>query len=164
MTNLPAKQERSPFWQTATELPLEVFETWRKLDRALSPVAIVATVDPDGSPRAIPFGSLTAVTPRLLRLCSFHDHDTYANLCRGGLVTVVMISPPDLSVSVRGRPRLVKERMALDEHFAILEIDIEEVKNDMAYRIEIDSGITVRAKDRFKPWYDAIMAEMAEWR
>jgi len=160
MNNLPEKQESSPFWQTAPELPSDVFDAWRKLDRALSPVAIVATVDPDGFPRAVPYGSLTAITPRLLRLCSFHDHQTYVNMCRGGMVTVVMISPPDLSVSVRGRPHLVKERMALDEHFAILEIDIEEVKNDMAYRIVIDNGITIHAKDRFKAWYDAIMAEM----
>jgi hypothetical protein len=160
MTNLPAQQERTPFWQTANELPSDVFDVWRKLDHALSPVAIVATVDPDGSPRAVPFGSLRAVTPQLLRLCSFHDHQTYKNMCRGGLVTVVMISPPDLSVSVVGRPRLVKEHMALDEHFAILEIDIEEVKNDMAYRIVIDNGNTIHVKDRFKAWYDAIMAEM----
>lgn len=75
---------KSGFWSTALELPPEVFEAWQKTSGAISPVAIVATVDPEGAPRTAPFGSLRAITPRLLRLCSLHDHDTYANLCCDG--------------------------------------------------------------------------------
>ncbi len=160
MTSNQAHSPQPSFWQTAAELPPEVFEAWRKPDGALSPVAIVATVDPDGLPRAVPFGSLRAVTPRLLRLCSLNAHDTCANLRRAGHVTVVMISPPDISVSVRGQARLVREHMQNDENFTVFDIDIQEVKNDMAYRIVIDSAITIHAKDRFKPWYEATMAEL----
>ncbi|MEE8390401.1 MAG: hypothetical protein V3S14_06340 [Anaerolineae bacterium] len=47
-----------------------------------------------------------------------------------------------------------------DEYFAILEIDVEEVKNDMAYRIVIDSAITISARAKYKPWYDAAMSEL----
>jgi flavin reductase (DIM6/NTAB) family NADH-FMN oxidoreductase RutF len=153
--------QRRPFWSTAPELPQEVFEAWHKPDRAISPVAIVATVDPDGTPRTAPFGSLCAVTPRLLRLCSWHDHDTYANLCRDGQVSVALVSP-DVAVSIRGRARVVREHMEHDEQFAALEIDVEEVKNDMAYRIVIESGITIHAKDKYKPWYEAAMAELED--
>ena len=73
-----------------------------------------------------------------------------------------MISPPDISVSVRGRARVIRERMRQDENFAIIDIDIEEVKNDMAYRIVIDNGITIHAKEQFKPWYEATMSELEE--
>jgi hypothetical protein len=152
---------RPRFWQTAPELPPEVFEAWRKSNRAISPVAIIATVNPDGTPRTAPFGSLQAVTPRLLRLCSWRDHDTYANLCRDGRVSVALVSP-DVSVSVRGRARVVREQMHHDEQFAALEIDVEEVKNDMAYRIVIESGIEISAKEKYKPWYDAAMAELED--
>jgi uncharacterized pyridoxamine 5'-phosphate oxidase family protein len=162
MADNQEKQAQLSFWQTASELPPQVFNVWKKPDQAISPVAIVATVDPDGSPRAVPFGSLRAITPRLLRLCSFQGHETYANLCRDGRVTIVLVSPPDMSVSVRGQARLVRERMVHDENFAIVDIDILEVKNDMAYRIEIDSGVMIHAKDQFKSWYEAAMAELED--
>ena len=152
--------QRSEFWSTAPELSPEAFEAWHKSGGAISPAAIVTTVDPDGAPRTAPFGSVRAVTPRLLRLCALHYHDTYANLCRDGRVMVALVSPPDIAVSVRGRARLVKERMDHDEHFAILEIDVKEVKNDMAYGIVIDSAITISAREKHKPWYDAAMREL----
>lgn len=148
------------YWSTAPELPPTVFEAWHKSGGAISPVAIVATVDPDGTPRTAPFGSTRAVTPRLLRLCALHYHDTCTNLCRDGRVMVALVSPPDIAVSVRGRARLVKERMDHDEHFVILEIDVEEVKNDMAYRIVIDNAITISAREKHKPWYNAAMREL----
>jgi hypothetical protein len=78
------KAQEGAYRSTAPELPQEVL-AWRKSDRAISPVAIVATIDADRTPRTAPFGGLRAVTPRLLRLCSWHGHDTYANLCRGGI-------------------------------------------------------------------------------
>jgi flavin reductase (DIM6/NTAB) family NADH-FMN oxidoreductase RutF len=150
---------RQAHWVTAPELPEEVLAAWRKPDLAISPVAIVATLDPGGTPRTAPFGSVRAVTPRLLRLCSFRGHDTYANLCRDGRVSVALISP-GVAVSVRGRARVVRERMEHDEQFAALEIDVEEVKNDGVYRIAIESGIGISARERYKPWYDGAMAEL----
>ena len=51
-------------------------------------------------------------------------------------------------------------QMEHDEEFAALDIDIEEVKNDMAYRIVIESGIEISAKEKYKPWYDVAMAEL----
>jgi hypothetical protein len=154
-----SESHRKPFWSTAPELPEDVFATWHKPERAISPVAIVATVDPDGTPRTAPFGSIRAVTPRLLRLCSYHGHDTYVNLCRDGRVSVALVSP-DVAVSVRGRARVVREHMEHDEDFAALEIDVEEVKNDMAYRIVVESGITIYAKEEHKAAYDTAMAEL----
>ncbi|MCI0476429.1 MAG: pyridoxamine 5'-phosphate oxidase family protein [Anaerolineales bacterium] len=150
---------RRELWQTARELPDAVFQAWRKPNRALSPVAIVATVDPDGTPHTAPFGSLRAITPRVLRLCSLRAHATYANLCRDGRACVMLLSP-DVAVSVCGRARVVKEKMDHDENFAILEIDIAEVKNDMVYRITIESGIAIRAKERWQPWYAGALAEV----
>lgn len=147
------------FWSTLPELPEEVFRIWKKPNGALSPVAIMAAVDMDGVPRTAPFGSLGAVTPKVLRLCSLHDHDTCQNLRRDGRVMLALISP-GMEVSVRGSARLVRENMEVDENFAIFDIDIEEVKNDMAYRIVVESGISIHAREKFIPWYGAAMAEL----
>lgn len=154
------KQDKKEYWFTATKLPPEVFQAWVKPERAISPVAVLATVDPDGKPRTAPFGSLRAVTPRLLRLCSMRYHDTCANLIRDRRVSIFMISPPDIAVSVQGRARMVRDEMETDGNFVIFEIDIESVKNDMAYRIVIDSGIEITPKAEFQPWYDQAMAEL----
>jgi hypothetical protein len=155
------QEKRLRIWGTETELPPEVFEAWQKPDGAIGPVAIVATVDLDGSPRTAPFGSLRAITPSLLRLFSWHEDDTYANLCRDGRLSVALVSP-DVAVSVTGRARVVREQAHYDEQFAILEIDVEEVKNDMAYRIVVESGIGIVPKERHKPWYDAVMTELGD--
>ena len=81
--NVAGYEERGD-WRTASELPPYVFEALHKPGTAINPVAIVATVDPDGAPRTAPFGSIRAVTPQMLRMLSLRYHDTYANLCRDG--------------------------------------------------------------------------------
>jgi hypothetical protein len=49
--------------------------------------------------------------------------------------------------------------MSHDAEYAVLEIAIEEVKNDLGQRITVDSGITVCAREQHKHWFDAILAE-----
>ena len=146
-------------WRRASELPQEVFKVLRKPNRAINPVTIVATVDADGTPRTAPFGSVRAVTPRLLRLISARYHDTYANLCRDGRVMVALVAPSDIAVSIRGRARVVRERMGADEHSAILEIDVEEVKNDMVRTGVIESAIIFSPRDEIRDWFEAAIGE-----
>lgn len=151
-------------WRRAAELPAEVFAALRKPDRAINPITIVATVDPDGTPRTAPFGSLRAVTSRLLRLACNRHHDTYANLCRDGRVMIALLAPPNIAVSIRGRARVVKERMDFDEHDAAVEIDVEEVKNDMI-RVPgsaIESAITLFIPEEQIGWFLAAIGEIEE--
>ena len=162
MTNREAGESQvRKRWRRAPELPPEVFAALQKPDRAINPVTIVATVDPDGAPHAAPFGSVRAVTPQLLRMISLHYHDTYANLCRDGRVMVALVAPPNIAVSIRGRARVVRERMNASEHSAILEIDIEEVKNDMVAGA-IGSAITFFPQDEHQHWFEAVLAEVEE--
>ena len=55
---------------------------------------------------------------------------------------VALLAPPNIAVSIRGRARVVKERMDTGEQSAIVEIDVEEVKNDMIRRGAIGSAVT----------------------
>jgi len=148
-------------WRRASELPPEVFEVLRKPDRAINPVTVLATVDEDGAPRTAPFGSVRAVTPRLLRMISLRYHDTFANLSRDGRVMVALVAPPNIAVSIRGRARVVREQMHTDERSAILEIDIEEAKNDMV-RGHVGSAITFFPKAEHQAWFDAALGEVEQ--
>ncbi len=147
-------------WRTAPELPKYVFDIWRKPDKSISPIAIVATVDPDGAPRTAPFGSIRAISPRLLRLLTLRYHDTYANFARDGRVMVALLSPPNIAVSVRGHARVVRDPMQADQHYAIVDIDVEQVKNDMARIVIIETGITVTPVDQFEGWFDRVLDEV----
>jgi hypothetical protein len=149
-------------WRRAPELPPYVFEVLHKPNRAINPIAIVATVDPDGMPRTAPFGSLRAVTPQLLRLACNRHHDTYVNLCGDGWVSVALLAPPDIAVSIRGRARLVQDRMAIGEHLAVLEIDVQEVKNDMMRRGVIESAVGFEPPGDLKDYYVGAIAEIED--
>lgn len=149
-------------WRKASELPPEVFAVLRKPNRAISPVTIVATVDPDGKPRTAPFGSLRAITPRMLRLACGNYLSTYANLCRGGNVSVAVLAAPDIAVSIRGSARVVKEKMDIAQHLVLLEIDIEEVKNDMMRQGTIESSIDFTPPEDLREFYVGAIAEIED--
>lgn len=161
MSRSKEKQEEER-WRRAPELPAEVFDVLHKADRAINPIGIVATVDPDGTPRTAPFGSLRAVTPSLMRFCSNRHHDTYANLCRDDRVMVALLAPPDIAVGIRGRARVVKESMDVAEYTAILEIDVEEVKNDMMQRGAIESEIRFAPPEDQMQYYVGAIAEIED--
>jgi len=149
-------------WRGAPELPPEVFAVLHKPNRAINPIAVVATVDPDGTPHTAPFGSLRAVTPRLLRLACNHYHDTYANLRRDGRVSVALLAPPNIAVSIQGRARVAKERMDVAEHLAVVDIDVEEVKNDMMRRGVIESAVGFTPPEDLRDYYVGAIAEIED--
>lgn len=150
---------RECYLKRKSELSKEVFAVLHKPNRAVNPVAIVATVDKDGAPHTAPFGSLRAVTPKLLRLVSWRGHSTYTNLCQNGCVMVVVLAPPNIAVSIRGQARVVRERMNTDESHAIVEIDVKEVKNDMIRRVVIESPVTISILDEHLGWVQAVLGE-----
>ena len=65
-------------------------------------------------------------------------------------------------MSVRGRARVVRERMNADEHYAVIKIDIEEVRNDMVRSVVIEGAVTISARDEYLPWFQAVLVEMEE--
>ncbi|MBN2230824.1 MAG: pyridoxamine 5'-phosphate oxidase family protein [Candidatus Thorarchaeota archaeon] len=149
-------------WRRSPELLEDAFSAWKKADGALNPSSVVATTDEDGAPRVAPFGSMRAVTPKLLRFIAHRYHDTLANLKRDPRVMVAMICPPDLALSARGKARIIEEPFSLDNNYALIEIDIEEVKNDMPVKIGIDSGITISPSGPFVAWWNSLWERMGK--
>ena len=155
-------------WVRASELPPDVLAILHKPGRAINPgsaiipIAIVATVDSDGKPRTAPFGSLRAITPQLLRLACGDWHGTYVNLCRDGQVSVAVLAPPNVAVSIRGRARVVKAKMASNEDIVTVDIDIDEVKNDMLDEGIIESTIGFTPPEESRGYYIGIIAEIED--
>ena len=58
-----------------------------------------------------------------------------------------------------GKRKVARERMNADEHSAILEIDVEEVKNDMVRTGVIESAITFSPRDEIRDWFEAAIGE-----
>ena len=124
-------------------LPASLYALLRQPYTPSHPTAIVATVDADGAPHTAPFGSLRAVGPSTLRFACDRRHSTYANLLRDERVMVCLIAPPDLAVSIFGRARTVKEAMEVMASDAVVEIQVEEVKDDFLPGAEIQTSITL---------------------
>ena len=159
MTN-NKQQTKSERWRRSPELLPDAFAAYAKADGQLNPSSVVATIDEDGSPRVAPFGSLRAVNPRLLRLIIGRYHDTLANMKRDSRTMIAMICPPNVAVSVRGRARVVEEPFSLDENYALVEVDIEEVKNDIPNRVGLKTGIAVAPNGPFVDWWKSLWEKM----
>ena len=160
MSEKPEMHSRG--WHLAPELPVEVFTILRKPDRKITPVAVIATVNEDGTPHTAPFGSLRAITPNKLRMICFHYHHTYSNLLRDGRICASVLAPPDIAVSIQGSAQLIRSAMISDINYAIFEIDIEQVKNDMVKTLMIDTPITVTPHYEYQDWFDDALEELED--
>ncbi len=129
-------------------------------NRRIGSAVVVATVDPDGSPHAAPFGSICYINPLVLRFGCDRKHDTYANIRRNGHVVVSLVAPPDVAVSIKGRARIAKERMDLVNSDAVVEVHVEEVKDDLIPGSFIVSGILYSAEKHVKEFITKYIDEV----
>jgi hypothetical protein len=77
-------------------------------------------------------------------------------------VSVAVLAPPNIAVSIRGRARVVKEEMEIAEYLAIVEIDVEEVKNDMMRRGIIQSAVGFAPPEDLEGYYVGAIAEIED--
>jgi len=75
---------------------------------------------------------------------------------------VALLAPPNVAVSIRGQARMVKERMDAGEHLAVVEIDVEEVKNDMMRQGVIESAIRFSPPKDLLDYYVGSIAEIED--
>ncbi len=147
-------------WRRMTELQDETYKLLLKIGGSLNPSSVIATVDEDGSPRTAPFGSLHAISKQQLRIVVNRHHDTLDNIKRDPRVMICLTYPPDIAISIKGRAEVVAEPWTFDEHYAIVEIAIIEIKNDLPRSVFIESGITISATGPFVEWWKSCYEEL----
>lgn len=129
------------------ELPQNAYELLRT-----KPVdVVIATVDEDGFPRTAPYGLIRALDRKTLRVGIGPSKRTYANIVRNGKVMVCVLAEGNIALGIRGRARVIKERMeSWNLHVAMIEINILEVKSDALTWVPITQGIQVQLSDDIK--------------
>lgn len=125
-------------------------------------VVIVATVDAEGGPHTAPFGSCLAVAADRLRFGCSRSHDTYDHVRGDGRVTIVVCAPPDIAVSIRGRASVVVESMSTDPDGAVIEVEIDEVKDDWRRGPVLRTGLTIEYPGAAGDYVARYLSEVAE--
>jgi hypothetical protein len=145
-------------WDRADRLPSHVIEVLRGPPGEVT--AIVATVDDDGAPRTATFGAMRPVGSDGQRFACNRVHVTYRNVVRDGRVMVAVFGPPDVAVGIRGRARVLKEHMDTLPADAVVQIDIDEIKNDHLPDAPMASGVTYTVSPALAAQLDAVNAEL----
>lgn len=129
------------------ELPQDAYE----LLRTQAVDVVIATVDEDGFPRTAPYGLIRALDRKTLRVGIGPGKRTYDNIVRNGKVMVCVLAEGNIALGIRGRARVIKERMeSWNIHVAMIEITILEVKSDALTWVHIIQGIQVQLSDDIK--------------
>ncbi len=121
---------------------------------------MVATVDREGRPHTAPFGSLWVASPNRLLFGCDRAHDTFANVIRDGRVAVCVIAPPDVAVTIFGRAAVLREAMDALPSDAVIEIVVDDVKNDMLEGAAIDAGVSYSVPDGARELIERYMLEI----
>jgi len=147
-------------WEEADELPAAVISALRRPVGEV--VAVVATVDADGSPRTAAFGSVRPLTGHELRFGCNRTHATFANVIRDGRVMVALFASPDVAVGIRGRARVLKEQLDCWPGDAAIAIEVTKVKNDALPMAPVGSGISYSVppdvRVRLRQYFDELEA------
>jgi pyridoxamine 5'-phosphate oxidase-like protein len=128
--------------------------------RRIGSAVVVATVDSKGGPHTAPFGSICFVSPKIMRFGCDRKHETYENIRRNGQVVVSLVAPPDIAVSIKGHARIAKEHMELVNTDAVVEVAVEEVKDDLIPGSFIVSGILYSAEKHVKDFITKYIDEV----
>ncbi|MGE5598296.1 MAG: pyridoxamine 5'-phosphate oxidase family protein [Bacteroidota bacterium] len=123
---------------------------------------VVATVDNDGLPHTAPYNQLVAVDPGRLRLAINRQDETYRALRDYGLTMIAVLEEGDIAAGIKGKARVLRERMDTNCNLAVVEIEVEEIKRDNSPTHYVLSG--VRTRHRGEPFLLRQRQIMAELR
>jgi len=107
-----------------------------------------------------PLGIICFVSSKIMRFGCDRKYETYENIKRNGQVVVSLVAPPDIAVSIRGKARIAKERMELVSTDAVIEVGVEDVKDDLIPGSFIVSGILYSAEKHVKDFITKYIDEV----
>jgi len=73
---------------------------------------------------------------------------------------IFLANPPDMAMSIKGKTRIVNDPWSFDSNYAVVEIDIVEIKNDLPREISIESGLQISASGPFHQWWQSCWKEL----
>jgi len=153
-----SKAEKDVVRLGVNELPQKVFEI---LNKEVATV-VIATVDEDGSPRTAPFSWIVAKDKRTLRVGMGVRNFTFANVKRNGKVMICLLEEGNIAISIKGKARVIKEKLDSATGVAMVEINIEEIKNDASAVSPVKSGVRIDINDKYLRIVKEVFNELKE--
>jgi hypothetical protein len=138
-------------------LPREVIELFNK---ELTTV-IVATINPEGLPHAMPVHLLAAPDEKTVRMALVKAHQTTANIKDNGKAFITVLDGPDLAMGIRGSARVVREPMEGSAAMCMIEFKVEQIKSDTTPTVIVKEGVrtehrSAKTTDFFRVMFDEL--------
>ena len=124
-------------------------------------ITVAGTVGADGAPNTCPISLIYARDEQTLLVATLRTTNTSANLRRDGRVSLEILAPEDLVMSIQGTMRLLKEPMACSEAMALWELKVARVKQDTSPAQRVVQGPAASPRsDKAAEFEKAAFAEL----
>ena len=125
---------------TAGEHPrLEMLPEW-----PIRSIAVLATVDQELAPRAIPVSAPLRVGGNRIRLSLHRGRGSLARLRERPRVALTVLAAGDIALTARGRARVIQEAMAAAPDYAAVEIDVDDIDDHRQAEFVVEAGVDRR--------------------
>ena len=105
---------------------------------------ILASVNQDATPHTSPVSFMIANNPKSIRMAIYKNSQTLANIRLHEPVALALLEEGNIAVSIYGKARIVQENMESNYNLAIVELEVEEVKNNSSPNFIVVQGIRAR--------------------
>lgn len=138
-------------------LPDNIYQFFRRNTMT----GVASTVDDDGYPRGAPMSLFFAPDEKTLLMGTQNRSQTFKNAEREGKIALTFVGSGDVAFTIRGRARVVKEKMEASEYMGVLAVSIEGVKSDVAVDAEVTEGIKIQFRSaKWKDFFDRVLSEL----
>ncbi|MEW6106181.1 MAG: pyridoxamine 5'-phosphate oxidase family protein [Bacillota bacterium] len=108
--------------------------------------AVVATVDESGDPWTTPVNIITSISRNTIRMALERRSVALANIERRGRVMIAVLDEGNVAVGIRGRAAVVKPSMESNPLMAMVEVEVDGVKDDSWPDLVVCQGIRTRPR------------------
>ena len=107
---------------------------------------VMATITPEGYPHSMPVHLMAASDNKTIYMALVKAHQTVANIRANGKAAISVLEGPDISLTILGTAKVVKETMAGSSVMCMIEFQVTEIKSDTTPTLIVTEG--VRCKHR----------------
>jgi len=112
---------------------------------------VVATVDESGDPWTTPVNIITSISGSIIRMALERRSTALANIQRRGRVMIAVLDEGNIAVGISGRAAVVRPMMESNPLMAMVEMEVDGVKDDTWPDLVVCQGIRTRPRHESVP-------------
>ncbi len=122
---------------------------------------VMSTVTPEGNPHSMPVHLMAASDEKTIRIALVKAHQTVSNIKEKGKAVISVLEGPDISLSIMGDIKVIKEPMEGSSVMCMVEFKVREIKSDTTPTLIVTEGVrfkhrTEKTKNFFKAMFDEL--------